>query len=142
MIRKNAPSPGQVITPKRPRGKMGGKMSASGESGKIALHESEESIVKKMGSAWCEAGKVDGNGVLALAKYILFPTTGKLAIERPEKFGGDIAFGSYDELETSFAEGKLHPADLKQGVGKALALLLKPIRERLEAKKTLIAEAY
>ena len=57
-----------VFTPLLPSldgGKMGGKMSASVEKGKIGLHEDEKSIVKKMNGAWCEQGVVEGNGVLA-----------------------------------------------------------------------------
>ena len=137
--------PACVFTPLLPAlhgGKMGGKMSASEEKGKIGLHESEEAIVKKMNSAWCEAGKAEGNGVLALAKHILFPVNGQLAIRRPEKFGGDIVFNSYGGLEKAFVGGKLHPADLKSGVGRELAALLKPVRERLKGKAGLIEAAY
>ncbi len=137
--------PACVFTPLLPAlhgGKMGGKMSASEEKGKIGLHESEEAIVKKIGSAWCEAGKAENNGVLALAKRVVFPVQGKLLVERPGKFGGDALFSSYRELEGAFLARKLHPADLKAGVGKALALLLKPVRERLEGKRGIIEAAY
>ena len=40
-------------------------------------------------------------------------------IERPAKFGGDLEFHRYDELERAFAEGKLHPADAKSGTRRA-----------------------
>ena len=133
-----------VFTPLLPAlhgGKMGGKMSASEEKGKIGLHESAESIVKKMGGAWCEAKTVEGNGVLALAEHIVFPVRGKLTVERPEKFGGDIEFKGYAELKNAFVDG-LHPMDLKGAVGKAIAEILEPCRKRLEKKKALMDAAY
>ncbi len=133
-----------VFTPLLPAlhgGKMGGKMSASEDKGKIGLHEDEKTIVKKMNQAWCEQGIVEGNGVLALAKHLLFVVNGKLTLERPEKFGGNLTFNNYEELEKAYANG-LHPADLKMGVGKEIAKLLTPCRERLAKKADLIKEAY
>ena len=32
-------------------------------------------------------------------------------------------------MEKAYAEGKLHPLDLKEGVAEALAEILKPVRE-------------
>lgn len=121
---------------------MGGKMSASEDKGKIGLHEGEKKIVKKMNQAWCEQGKVEGNGVLALAKHLVFQVKDELVIERPDKFGGNLVFKNYEEMESAFAKGELHPADLKGGLGKAIADLLKPCRERLAKNPELIEKAY
>jgi tyrosyl-tRNA synthetase len=49
-------------------------------------------------------------------------------IERPAKFGGNVEFQSFKELETAYADGKLHPQDLKNGVAKELAEILEPVR--------------
>ena len=51
-----------------------------------------------------------------------------MKIERPEKYGGTVEFFSYPELEESYLGGKLHPADLKKGVGEALDQIIEPIR--------------
>ena len=125
-------------------GKMGGKMSSSVDKGKIGLHEDEKSIVSKLSAAWCPECEAAGNGVLELAKYIVFPAQGKLNVERPEKFGGNVEFASYAELETAFVSKKLHPMDLKNSVAKAIAKLLAPCRKRLESDrvKAIIAKAY
>jgi len=45
---------------------------------------------------------------------------------------GPIDYYSYEELEKDYLEGRLHPADLKQGVADALNQLIKPIREHFE----------
>lgn len=48
-------------------------MSASEEDSKIDLLDSAASVKKKMKKAFCEPGNVENNGVLAFAKYVLFP---------------------------------------------------------------------
>lgn len=133
-----------VFTPLLPAlhgGKMGGKMSASEDKGKIGLHESADVIIKKMNGAWCEPGKTEGNGVLALAEHLVFPVKKELVVERPEKFGGNATFKDYAELEKAFVGG-LHPMDLKNAVGKAVAEILEPCRKRLAKKEKLLKDAY
>ncbi len=39
-------------------------------------------------------------------------------VERAERFGGNVSYTDYNQLETDFAAKKLHPSDLKQTVGK------------------------
>jgi tyrosyl-tRNA synthetase len=58
-------------------------------------------------------------------------------VERPEKFGGNISYSNYNELETDFAENKLHPGDLKQTVGNYLVKIISPIREKLNLSEEL-----
>jgi tyrosyl-tRNA synthetase len=55
------------------------------------------------------------------------------SIGRPEKFGGDIHFSSYQQLEDAYAKEEIHPGDLKSGVTDALVLLLEPIRKMFDA---------
>jgi len=59
-----------------------------------------------------------------------------MKIERPEKFGGNLEFSSYGELEKEFSQKKLHPMDLKQSVAEYLSKLITPVREKLEKNKT------
>ena len=63
-------------------------------------------------------------------------------IERPEKFGGNIAFKSYDEIAKAYSAGDLHPMDLKQALAKEIDLMLEPIRKDMKGKEKLINEAY
>jgi tyrosyl-tRNA synthetase len=58
-------------------------------------------------------------------------------IERPEKFGGNVSYSDYKQLETDFAGGKLHPGDLKQTVGNYLVKVISPIREKLDLSEEL-----
>ena len=72
---------------------------------------------------------MEGNPILAIAKMILFQKSPVFIIDRPEKFGGRLEFTSYEELESTYVEGKLHPMDLKIGVAKALSEQLQGARE-------------
>lgn len=41
-------------------------------------------------------------------------------------------YNSYEELETDFKSGYLHPGDLKPAVAKAINKLLQPVRDHFE----------
>ena len=58
-----------------------------------------------------------------------------MKIERLGKFGGNVEFGSFEGLAQAFGEGKLHPADLKNGTAAALNRLLEPVRKHFAKGK-------
>lgn len=120
-------------------GLTGDKMSSSDINSKIDLLDDEKSVNKKMNKAFCEEGIVEGNGVLAFVENVIFPIKQDLneefVIERPEKFGGNLSFKSYEDLEKAFVEKELHPMDLKQAVGKEINTLLTPIRNAFNKDK-------
>jgi len=108
------------------------KMSKSKPETAIFVHDSEDLIIKKIRKAYCPPRDTRMNPVLEIAKYILFTEPGfRLIVEREPRYGGTIEFHSYEELEKIYAEGKLHPLDLKNSVARALAKILKPIRDRI-----------
>ncbi len=104
------------------------KMSSSKPETIIGVDEAPENIKKKISQAYCPQEK-EGNPVLQICQYIIFPREGKLKIKRPEKFGGDLEFRSYSELEKNYLEKKLHPQDLKNSVAEELIEILAPVRE-------------
>ena len=108
-----------------------GKMSKSDPNSGIFIHNTDDEIKNKIKKGWCEEGSVDGNPVLEIAKHIIFHEFNSINIERPEKFGGNITYENYQELESDFAEKKLHPGDLKQTVGEYLVKIISPIRDKL-----------
>lgn len=134
--RENLPKIGyerrvEVMTPMIP-GLIGKKMSASDGKSKVDLLDSEEEVKKKMNSAEMVEGDLD-NGVMAFLKYVIMVIKGdkkeKLVVERPEKFGGNLEYGSYDEIEKDFVAKKVHPLDLKNAVAKEISELLKVIQK-------------
>lgn len=108
------------------------KMSKSKPQTAIFVHDSTEEIKKKIKSAFCPEKVVEGNPVLEYSKYLIFKRFKSMKIERDKKFGGDIELDNYQELEDTFRQGKLHPADLKNSVAMYLDQMIEPIRRHFE----------
>lgn len=127
-------------------GLTGGKMSASEKGSKIDLLDDEETIKEKIKAAYCPAGEKENNGVLEHLKYLVFPVLHSndrhFVIERPEKWGGDLVYETYEEVEKDFLSNDLHPLDLKMAIAEELIDILEPIRTRFEGKEDLIKKAY
>ena len=103
------------------------KMSSSMPETMIKVEEKPEDIKSKISKAYCPPEK-EGNPILQICELILFPKFGKMEIKRPDKFGGNVEFTSYEELENSYLDKNLHAADLKNSVAEALIELLEPVR--------------
>ncbi len=108
-----------------------GKKMSSSQGNYISVADSEETITKKMKKAFCPP-EIEENPVLQILRHHIFPRLETVTVERAEKFGGNRTFSSYEEMETAYAAGEVHPADLKTATGSALAAVLKPVREYLE----------
>jgi tyrosyl-tRNA synthetase len=135
----------EVMTPLIP-GLIGEKMSASDEASKIDLLDSPATVKQKLNKAYCPEGEVEGNGVLAFLKHILFiikSDHGKeFVIERPQKYGGTLKYTSYEDLEKDFVAKKLHPQDLKMALAEEINKLLVPVHKAIAGKEKLVKEAY
>jgi tyrosyl-tRNA synthetase len=107
------------------------KMSKSDPNSGIFIHNTDDEIKKKINKAWCDEGIIEKNPILAIAESIIFSKFNEMKVERPEKFGGNVSYSNYNQLETDFVEKKLHPGDLKQTVGNYLVEIISPIREKL-----------
>jgi tyrosyl-tRNA synthetase len=150
--RENLPKIGykrriEIMTPLIPGLHGGdGKMSASVKGSKIDLLDSEGDVKKKVSAAFCPEGVVEGNGVLAFLKYVVMvykSDQGKeFVIKRPKKFGGDVSYSTYNNLEKDYLNKKLHPADLKNALVEEINILLKPIRKASKGKESLIKKSY
>ena len=109
----------------------GTKMSKSDPNSGIFIHNSDDEIRKKINKAWCEEGNIENNPVLEIARTIIFHEFNEINMERPEKFGGDITYSDYTQMEADFAGRQLHPGDLKQTIGNCLVKIISPIRDSL-----------
>jgi len=108
------------------------KMSKSKPDTCVFIHDSPEEIKRKMKKAFCPEGEIVFNPVLDWCKSLVFPIQGSLHIERPEKFGGNLNYSTYEDLEKDFIDKKLHPMDLKNGVAEAIINILEPARNHFE----------
>ncbi len=126
------------------RGLVGKQMSSSIEGTKIDLLETEEKIKSKIKKAECVEGNSD-NGLMALMRYLFFilkeDQKEKFVVQRLEKFGGNLVYKTYEDLEKDFVKKTLHPLDLKNAVANEIVNLLKPFRESKKLNQ-LYKEAY
>jgi tyrosyl-tRNA synthetase len=111
------------------------KMSKSKPDSAIFMTDSEEDIKRKINKAYCPEGIVQENPILEYNKYMIFEKFKELKIERPKKWGGDLIFKNYKELEDSFAKKELHPMDLKQATSIRINELINPVRKHFEKGK-------
>jgi tyrosyl-tRNA synthetase len=108
------------------------KMSKSNPNSAIFMTDTEDEIKNKIKKAYCPEKIIIDNPILEYSKYILFEKFDKIKIERPEKFGGNLEFSSYKELEKYFENGNLHPMDLKNAVSFYVNEIVKPVRDYFE----------
>ena len=78
---------------------------------------------------------MEKNGILDFTKHVILPTFNEFKIERDEKFGGDLLYTDFSQLEQDFRDEKLHPGDLKSGFARMLNSLLEPIRNKFAEDK-------
>ncbi|MDQ6984719.1 MAG: hypothetical protein Q9M91_08640 [Candidatus Dojkabacteria bacterium] len=132
--------------------KISQKMSKSKPDTAIFMTDSEEDVKRKIMAAYCPPEEISDNPILGYCKQIIFEAhhlklqeslleDGVFKVEREDKFGGDVSYNTYQELEESFRKGVLFPLDLKLAVIKYLNKLLTPVRAHFtnnnEAKELL-----
>ncbi len=107
------------------------KMSSSKDN-LISVDDPPEAIRKKIKNAFCPMGVAEGNPVLELFRFHLFPRLDEVVIKRPDKFGGDLNYNNYINLEKDFVTGAVHPADLKDALSIELTDILAPVRKYIK----------
>ena len=108
------------------------KMSKSIPDSAIFMTDSESDIQRKISKAFCPEKIVEENPILEYQKYMVFERFDKVKIERPDKFGGDVEYANYAELEKDYADGNLHPMDLKTATSKYVNEMVEPTRKHFE----------
>ena len=111
------------------------KMSKSNPDSAIFMIDTKEEIERKFKKAYCPEGIVKDNPILEYCKYIIFEKIAEFKVERPEKFGGNVAYRSYQDLESDFVEKKLHPMDLKASSARYINELIEPVRKYFQENK-------
>lgn len=112
------------------------KMSKSIPSSAIYMVDTEEEVRKKIAGAFCPEGEVAFNPLLDWAKYLVFINDkSTLEVKRPEKFGGNKTYKTFEELTDDFQNKKLHPMDLKTAMADKIVEILAPAREHFAQPK-------
>ncbi len=107
------------------------KMSKSNPSSSILINDSEAEITSKIKKAYCPAKVSQNNPILEIVNYIIFHEFDEFIVERPQKFGGNITYYSFEEFKTAFEQGSIHPMDLKMATSGYLNKIISPIRNYL-----------
>lgn len=112
------------------------KMSKSIPSSAIYMTDNETEVKQKIQNAFCPEGEIEFNPLLDWAKYMVFINKKSvLEVKRPEKFGGDKIYHSFEELTDDFKNKKLHPLDFKNAMADRINEILKPARKHFEQPK-------
>lgn len=102
------------------------KMSKSKPDSAIFIHDEPDEIRRKVNNAFCPEGEVEFNPILDWIKHLIFYDPTNFMVKRDSKWGGDLTYSNYEELEKDYAEKKLHPLDLKNAVAEWLIVKLAP----------------
>jgi len=111
------------------------KMSKSKPETCIFIYDSPEEIKQKISQSFCPERIVEYNPILEICKFIIFRESESFTVGRPARFGGPVTFHSLKELQKAYADGKLHPQDLKNAVAEELAKILEPVRTYFDFNK-------
>ncbi|MCK4474729.1 tyrosine--tRNA ligase, partial [Candidatus Bathyarchaeota archaeon] len=111
------------------------KMSKSSPETCVFIYDSPEEIKRKIARAFCPEKTIEFNPILDICKHISFRERETLTVNRPAKFGGNIEFQSFQELEKTYRQGDLHPQDLKNAVAEELAITLEPVRRYFQSNR-------
>lgn len=108
------------------------KMSKSKPDTAIFVHDTAGEIRRKIGKAFCPVKVAENNPILEYNRYIIFRRLKTVKVERDRKFGGDLTYKSYADMEKDFVGGGLHPVDLKNSTADSLDKIIAPIRRHFE----------
>ena len=101
----------------------------------LLLFDGQPDIQRKMKKAFCEPGNISHCPPLAIAAEFVLPYSNEhtLTVARKEENGGKLSFDTAANLTASFAEGNLHPGDLKPAVRDAADSVLKRVRDAVQS---------
>jgi tyrosyl-tRNA synthetase len=108
--------------------RLSSKMSKTNPLGGILIHDDETTISNKISKAYCPIGISENNPILEIIKYIIFHNFSEFQIDRPSKYGGNMTYDKYINLEKDYNQKKIHPKDLKDSVSIYLNRVIEPIR--------------
>ena len=117
------------------------KMSKSIPDSAIFMEDTAKEVERKFKKASCPEKDVDDNPIFDYIKYLIIPRFGKFELKRPEKYGGDKVYNTYEEICEDYKKGDLNPGDVKPNVARLINEMIEPVRKHFEndpeAKKIL-----
>lgn len=119
--------------------RLASKMSKTNPLSGILIHDDESIINNKISKAYCPIGISENNPILEIIRYIIFHKFSEFQIDRPSKYGGNMTYDNFMNLENDYNQKKIHPKDLKDSVSIYLNKVIEPIRSHF-SKWTILDE--
>jgi tyrosyl-tRNA synthetase len=108
------------------------KMSKTNPMSGISIHDDDNTIKNKISRAYCPIGVSENNPILEIIKYVVFHNFSEFKIDRLSKYGGNIVYEDYVNLEHDYDQKNIHPKDLKDSVSIYLNKVIEPIRNHFK----------
>ena len=129
------PTPSGITENKNDDILISSKMSKSKPESSLLIHDDESILKKKITRSFCPEGIIKNNPILELVRYVVFHCNDEFTISRPSKFGGNITYYNYNDLEADYSNKKIHPLDLKQSTSYYINKIIEPIRNHFKGKE-------
>ncbi len=117
---------------------IGAKMSKSRPESNILIHDGPTEIFQKIKGAYCPPRETKGNPLLDYFRVLVFHGPGRFLLKRDQKYGGDLELESYEQLESLYSSGKVHPQDLKSNMVQFLTDRLQDVRKYFATRPDLL----
>lgn len=112
------------------------KMSKSKPDSAVFITDTQDEIRRKVNNAFAPEGEIKYNPILDWAKYLIFYNKREsITVKRDTKWGGDLNYTDYEDLEKDYLSKDLHPMDLKAAVAEWLIHKLEPARKYFQDPK-------
>jgi tyrosyl-tRNA synthetase len=110
---------------------------------KVDFNDDDETIRSKFKKSFSVDRQIEGNGLIAILKYIVFEIfPDGFNVDRPEKYGGPVFYESFEQLEDDFTEGRMASVDLKPAVAEIIIKWVGPLRAKILDQQELLKQAY
>lgn len=109
-----------------------GKMSKSDPNSAIYMEDEEWEVNSKIKKAFCTPKVVEGNPCIEYVQYIILPWFHRFEVPRSEDAGGNTVYHNIEDLIKDYESEALHPGDLKNGISRALNMILQPVRDHFK----------
>jgi tyrosyl-tRNA synthetase len=108
------------------------KMSKRDPDSAIFMEDSESQVKKKIKKAFCPPQVIEKNPVIDYIRHCVFPYYGSFTVARRDE-ADELSYDHPDAFEQDYAEGLLHPGDVKAALIDALNRILQPVRDHFES---------
>lgn len=102
------------------------KMAKSDPNSAIFMDDDESTIAKKIRQAYCPPNVIEENPCITYIEHLVMPFLKKFVIDH--RHGITEYFYDIEVFKRDYADGRVHPGDLKAALTKSLDAMVGPVR--------------